>query len=63
MHKSGIVVLGHAVQVEPGDGAGELVRVRNRVFGGSAFSLYRHPDAISAADDEDDESGDETEDE
>ena len=38
----GIVVIGHATQVQLADeyGGGRLKRVRHRVMGGSAFSIY-----------------------
>jgi 16S rRNA G966 N2-methylase RsmD len=38
----GLLVVGHAIQVELPDRLGPLERVRFRKFGGSAFSLYKH---------------------
>lgn len=45
----GLLVIGHAIQVEMPETLGPLNRVRFRKFGGSAFSLYRQ--AAAEADD------------
>jgi 16S rRNA (guanine966-N2)-methyltransferase len=38
----GVLVIGHATQVELPDSVGQLIRVRFRKWGGSAFSLYKY---------------------
>jgi 16S rRNA (guanine966-N2)-methyltransferase len=60
----GLLVVGHATTVALPDAPGPLHRIRHRIFGGSAFSLYKHaaaagseadPGDADAARDEDDE--------
>lgn len=41
----GLLVIGHAIQVEMPETLGALRRVRFRKFGGSAFSLYKQAEA------------------
>jgi 16S rRNA (guanine966-N2)-methyltransferase len=45
LSEDGLLVVGHAIQVDLPDRLGPLERVRFRKFGGSAFSLYKHADA------------------
>lgn len=45
----GVLVFGHATQVALPDAVGDLVRVRYRKWGGSAFSLYRGAAAAAQA--------------
>jgi 16S rRNA (guanine966-N2)-methyltransferase len=44
LNEEGVLVVGHAIQVDLPDTLGPLARVRFRRFGGSAFSLYRRAD-------------------
>jgi 16S rRNA (guanine(966)-N(2))-methyltransferase RsmD len=49
---AGLLVVGHAIQVELPDTVGPLARIRFRKFGGSAFSLYQSPAGPAPADTE-----------
>lgn len=44
LSEDGLLVVGHAIQVDLPDRLGRLERVRFRKFGGSAFSLYKQAD-------------------
>lgn len=41
----GLLVVGHATAVQLPDAPGSLQRMRQKIFGGSAFSLYKHASA------------------
>ena len=47
---AGVLIVGHARQVEMPDALGPLARVRYRRWGGSAFSLYRRDQGSAAGD-------------
>jgi 16S rRNA (guanine966-N2)-methyltransferase len=46
----GLLVVGHATTVTLPDAPGPLRRIRQRTFGGSAFSLYKYAAAAGSAD-------------
>jgi 16S rRNA G966 N2-methylase RsmD len=55
--EQGLLVVGHATDVVLPEAVGELQRVKQKVFGGSSFSLYKRP---GSADPESEESDDDS---